>query len=497
MNRQPMWTSASASVAKPASQSVLQRRSVNDGLVGEVPPLVYDVLQSPGQPLDRATRAFMEPRFGHDFSRVRLHSGPQAAESARSVSALAYTVGREIVLGKNDIGLETREGTELIAHELAHVVQQEGQTPPRLGELAVTRPDDALEREADRVATTVASGEVLGPQTRSNVMLARDLDAGAPSGGPRDAGPIAGAPTPAPAAADGGGGAAAAPAPTVAAPAATIAVFGGSVDRIPPTKTALVPVTVGGLPTGGIVMIDVEGSGGANGTATVTTGFTLGGSGKVTVLGGAQTTPGNAGKLRLRATVGGKVVGLSPGFTVAAWPTDFTISRNADFDNSALVGLDVNIGCISDGSGALAELNEVDHTERVDIGSRANPPFTTLGAISATGIGTSTFMAATLSPLVDSHTYLRADIDTSKVAPGLHTLVYRQNFLFNDRRTGITKGVVPNSGFTITHTAFVLDFGLFGRRSSHMVVKRGAAVSVEGKAATAGSGTASSDWHTL
>src|SRR6266481_6002155 len=57
----------------------------------EVPPIVHEVLRSPGQPLDAATRAFMEPRFGHDFSRVRVHTDAKAAASARAVNALAYT----------------------------------------------------------------------------------------------------------------------------------------------------------------------------------------------------------------------------------------------------------------------------------------------------------------------------------------------------------------------------------------------------------------------
>ena len=63
------------------------------------PPIVHDVLRSPGQPLDTATRAFMEPRFGHDFSGVRVHTDARAAESARSVDALAYTVGCNVVFG--------------------------------------------------------------------------------------------------------------------------------------------------------------------------------------------------------------------------------------------------------------------------------------------------------------------------------------------------------------------------------------------------------------
>jgi hypothetical protein len=329
--------------------------------------------------------------------------------------------------------------------------------------------------------------------------IANQVDAGAPPAagvpaGPRDAGPGAGpppAPAPAPAPAP---LPAPAPAPAPPAPAATIGAvtFRGSSNRIAPTRTATVPVTLTNLAAGASATIDVEGSGGANGTATVTAGGTLAGSGNVTVRGDAQTTPGHAGSLMLRATAGGAVIGRSAGFTVAARPADFTISRNADRDTATSVGLRVNIACVSDGSGALAELNECEHTERVDIGSRDNPPFTSEGAISATGTGTSHFMAATASPLVDTHGYARANIDKSTLAGGLFNLVYQQNFLLNDRRTGTMGAVVQNSGFTITHSVFYVAPVWF-----HRTAKTGAAVTVEGKAATAGSGTATSNLHTL
>src|SRR5262245_38951532 len=77
----------------------LQRRAGRQAEPTEVPPIVHDVLCSPGQPLDAAARAFVEPRFGHDFSHVRVHTGARAAESARAVNALAYTVGPDIVFG--------------------------------------------------------------------------------------------------------------------------------------------------------------------------------------------------------------------------------------------------------------------------------------------------------------------------------------------------------------------------------------------------------------
>ena len=89
-----------------------------------VPPVVREVLKSPGIPLDMATRAFMEPRFGHDFSKVRVHADDRAAESAQAVNALAYTAGSHVVFGAGGYRPESDGGKRLLAHELAHVVQQ-------------------------------------------------------------------------------------------------------------------------------------------------------------------------------------------------------------------------------------------------------------------------------------------------------------------------------------------------------------------------------------
>jgi hypothetical protein len=93
-----------------------------------VPPIVHEVLRSPGQPLESSARHIMERRFGHDFSRVRVHVDAKAAESAQSVNALAYTAGRNVVFGAGTYVPATYEGRRLIAHEMAHVRQQEDQS---------------------------------------------------------------------------------------------------------------------------------------------------------------------------------------------------------------------------------------------------------------------------------------------------------------------------------------------------------------------------------
>jgi Domain of unknown function (DUF4157) len=90
------------------------------------PPMVHEVLRSHGQPLDLVTRSFMEPRFGTDFAHVRVHTGPDAAESAREIGARAYTVGGHIVFGEGEYAPASDVGRGLLTHELAHVVQQNG-----------------------------------------------------------------------------------------------------------------------------------------------------------------------------------------------------------------------------------------------------------------------------------------------------------------------------------------------------------------------------------
>ena len=97
------------------------------------PPLVHEVLRSPGQPLDPGARAFMEPRFGHDFGSVRVHTDAKAATSARAVSASAYTVGNHMVFDHSRLDFGSQSGRRLLAHELTHVVQQSGTgAAPRL-----------------------------------------------------------------------------------------------------------------------------------------------------------------------------------------------------------------------------------------------------------------------------------------------------------------------------------------------------------------------------
>ncbi len=101
-----------------------KRVQASDAGQSAAPPIVHEVLRSPGQPLDPATRAFMEPRFGHDFSKIRVHADNQAAESVKAVQALAYTVGQDVVFGAGQYVPHNEVGRRLLAHELAHTLQQ-------------------------------------------------------------------------------------------------------------------------------------------------------------------------------------------------------------------------------------------------------------------------------------------------------------------------------------------------------------------------------------
>ncbi|WP_329433047.1 DUF4157 domain-containing protein [Streptomyces sp. NBC_01280] len=121
------------------------------------PPIVHEVLRAPGEALDSATLTSMSSRFGHDFSRVRVHTGPRAAQSAAAVAARAYTVGSHVVFNSQGYRPDTSDGRRLLAHELTHVVQQPASDGlPACG----LRVGDSRSRaEADAEAVGAAQGQ--------------------------------------------------------------------------------------------------------------------------------------------------------------------------------------------------------------------------------------------------------------------------------------------------------------------------------------------------
>ncbi len=122
----------------PLSSTPSSRNAIG-GHGNAAPASVDSALRSPGHALDADARAFFEPRFGHDFSPVRVHTGAAAGRSATDLGAEAYTVGRDIVFGAGRFAPGTHEGRRLLAHELTHVVQQSGGGGPQLSTSTLAR----------------------------------------------------------------------------------------------------------------------------------------------------------------------------------------------------------------------------------------------------------------------------------------------------------------------------------------------------------------------
>jgi hypothetical protein len=130
-------------------ETKVQRKATDPGAAAEAaPPIVTEALRSPGHPLDAATRAYFEPRFGYDFSGVRVHTGRVAEQSARDVNAHAYSVGQDIVFGADQYAPGATSGRALIAHELTHVVQQ-GKPGPLSSRAAIRRQPTPPKKDND------------------------------------------------------------------------------------------------------------------------------------------------------------------------------------------------------------------------------------------------------------------------------------------------------------------------------------------------------------
>jgi len=168
-------THASGGECSECKRQRLQRKATRARANDEVPSIVSEVLNNGGHPLDESARSDMEQHFGEDFSAVRVHTDAIAARSAQAVSALAYTVGRNVVFASGQYAPRSPAGRGLLAHELTHVVQQRsiGTMTQRL-ELGPT--GDALEHEADRNAAAINAlplGSVAVQQRSSAPRLSR------------------------------------------------------------------------------------------------------------------------------------------------------------------------------------------------------------------------------------------------------------------------------------------------------------------------------------
>lgn len=430
-----------------------------------------------GKGLEGGVRHQMESSFGADFSSVRIHTDSEADTLNHALGARAFTVGNDVFFRQGEYAPSTPAGKHLLAHELTHVIQQNNDRVS--GKLTVSQPSDPLEREAEETASRVVQ-DIAGQrrpkenhQDKSANTWSNRLEklnnrgvlqknGGKGSGGKQ---------------------------PSAPAPTATIGnvSYRSYAHRIAPTKTANVAVTVSNLPAGGAVDVDVQGSGGAHGVATITAGGHLTGSGTVTVTGGAtQTAPAHRNTLRVRARHSGSVIGRSHGFTVAAFPLRTTIAGAGDVFTAAAVGGLCRYSFSSDGAGTMAELSQCRDSEQVGIHHRDNPPFTSAAGTSTTS-GTSGYMP--FAHFTDTHSYGRASINTTGLAHGSYRIVYKQLDMFKCLRTGLNNEAMPYSGYHIVHRVW------WDTRWKYQFTKVGAATTVLGRSTAAGSGSITGPVH--
>lgn len=143
-------------------------------------PIGDGLLRSPGQPLGGEVRAMLEPGFGRSLGNVRVRADADAARAADSLHARAFTVGSSIWFGAGEYRPETRDGRRLLAHEVAHTVQQAGGPVGAQGKLTIGRTDDPAERAADDAADAVLRGERASLATGGAAAIRRQPKPGAP-----------------------------------------------------------------------------------------------------------------------------------------------------------------------------------------------------------------------------------------------------------------------------------------------------------------------------
>jgi hypothetical protein len=134
------------------TSGLLQRKPINGAEKNKAPGIVQEVLNSGGKELDKETQLSMGSHFGHDFSKVRVHTDTKAVQSANAVNALAYTVRNNLVFNEGQYNPQSHYGQQLLAHELTHVVQQSNAAIPGT-DLRIGKPNDVHEQEADTLAS--------------------------------------------------------------------------------------------------------------------------------------------------------------------------------------------------------------------------------------------------------------------------------------------------------------------------------------------------------
>jgi hypothetical protein len=169
---------APTAIPLPTTPGYIQTRAAaaeevapSSTLSGSLPPS-----DSSGTPLDETSRRLMEPRFREGFSDVLIHTDVAAENSAKALQAEAYTTGRHIYFAAGKYAPSTIEGQHLLAHELAHTVQQKESEPLPMSGLLVSSPGNPLEREADRAADALVGGGQMPTLSGSATVVARDVE---------------------------------------------------------------------------------------------------------------------------------------------------------------------------------------------------------------------------------------------------------------------------------------------------------------------------------
>jgi len=150
----------------PKCEETLHRKSGPGRDSTEVPPIVYDVLRSPGRPLDPPFRAEMEHRFGGaEFGNVRVHDDSRAEQSVSAVNARAFTVGPHVVVGDECRSPASTTAKAILAHELVHVIQQTAhrESSHVQNSLTIVSPADASEKQAEAISRSSAQSGAQRP----------------------------------------------------------------------------------------------------------------------------------------------------------------------------------------------------------------------------------------------------------------------------------------------------------------------------------------------
>ena len=174
--QEPPHTDAAATVQRQQSQGSPDGPDTSATQIGS----------SSGRPLDTGTRDVMGSRLGHDFNNVRVHDDGAAHRAAKSLNADAFTTGRDIYFSRGAYNPSSQAGQRLIAHELAHVAQQnQGAAGAKPQGFSVSHPSDPLERQADAAADAVMRGEMFPALTSStSSVVHRQAGGAAPAPAP-------------------------------------------------------------------------------------------------------------------------------------------------------------------------------------------------------------------------------------------------------------------------------------------------------------------------